>query len=364
MELERIKRFFECLIPVTACNLKCSYCYIIQRDRRKMKMADLKYTPQQIGTALTVDRLGGVCYFSICGAGETTLQPEIADIVYHIMKHGHYVNITTNGTIGTKIDEILKRNREYISRLHFAFSFHYVELVRLNLLDKFFENIQKVKDAGASFLVQINLCDEYLPHLDEIKRLCIKHVGAMPQVAATRKEETGLRKIELLTKLTEKEYIEAGSTFESPLFNFTMQNFNVRRHEFCYAGDWSGNLDLSTGILRRCYCSYVRQDIFKNPDEPIHFLAIGNMCGSAFCMNSSHFMSLGVIPTIETPTYTELRNREDAGWYQDEMRNALAGKLNETNEEYGLLKKVGANIIGLADNSVRLVVQAIRRRKK
>ena len=75
-------------------------------------------------------------------------------------------------------------------------------------------------------------------------------------------------------------------------------------------------------------------------------------------------MSLGVIPTIETPTYTELRNREDAGWYQDEMRNALAGKLNETNEEYGLLKKVGANIIGLADNSVRLVVQAIRRRKK
>lgn len=134
--------------------------------------------------------------------------------------------------------------------------------MRLNLLEKFFENIQKVKDAGASFMVQINLCDEYVPYLDEIKRLCIENVGAMPQVAATRKEETGLRKIELLTQRTKEEYIDAGATFDSPLFDFTMKNFNVRRHEFCYAGDWSGNLDLSTGILRRCYCSYLRQDIF------------------------------------------------------------------------------------------------------
>jgi len=362
--LEKIKRFFECLIPVTACNLKCSYCYVIQRNLRHMKTAKLKYAPEQIGAALTVERLGGVCYFSICGAGETTLQPEIADIVYHIMRHGHYVNITTNGTVGKKIEEILIRNRDYATRLHCAFSFHYLELVRLNLLDKFFENIQKVKDAGASFLVQLNLCDEYLPHLDEIKRLCIENVGAMPQVAATRKEENGLRKIELMTELSQGEYVEVGKTFDSPLFDFTMKNFNIRRHEFCYAGDWSGNLDLSTGILRRCYCSYMRQDILKKPDESIRFLAIGNMCGSAFCMNSSHFMSLGVIPKIETPTYAELRNREDPGWYQNEMRVVLSGKLGDENEQYGALKRIGANIVGLADNGVRLAVQAVRKRKK
>ena len=61
--MEKIKRFFECLIPVTACNLKCSYCYVIQRDRRQMKMAEMRYTPEQIGAALTAERLGGVCYF-------------------------------------------------------------------------------------------------------------------------------------------------------------------------------------------------------------------------------------------------------------------------------------------------------------
>lgn len=27
-----IKRFVECLLPVTACNLKCSYCYVIQKS--------------------------------------------------------------------------------------------------------------------------------------------------------------------------------------------------------------------------------------------------------------------------------------------------------------------------------------------
>ena len=66
-----IKRFVECLLPVTACNLKCSYCYVIQRNNRKMQQAVLKYTPEQIDRAMSKDRWG-VTYFSICGAGETT----------------------------------------------------------------------------------------------------------------------------------------------------------------------------------------------------------------------------------------------------------------------------------------------------
>lgn len=57
--MDTIKRFFECLIPVTACNLKCSYCYVIQRNNRKHEIARLKYTPEQIGRALRQERLGG-----------------------------------------------------------------------------------------------------------------------------------------------------------------------------------------------------------------------------------------------------------------------------------------------------------------
>lgn len=350
--MQKIKRFFECLIPVTACNMKCSYCYVIQRDNRKNKMAELKYSPSQIGQALAMERLGGVCYFSICGAGETTLQSEIDEIVYKILEQGHFVNITTNGTVTVQLKKIIEKAKPYISRLHFAFSFHYLELIRIQKMDCFFDNVRMVREAGASFMVQFNMCDEYVPYLDEMEKLCLENIGAKPQIAATRKEEVGLQKIELLSEYSEQEYYELGKNFESPLFDFTMKNFNVKRKEFCYAGDWTGILDLSTGIMRRCYSSYIFQDIFKNPNEPIRFLAMGHSCGSPFCMNSSHFMSLGVIPSVDTPTYAQLRER-DANWYSKDMHEFLSCKLSENNDEYGVAKKIESSLVGVADSCIR-----------
>ena len=328
-------------------------------------MAKLKYTPQQIGEALNKKRLGGTCYFSICGAGETTMQKELEDIVYHILKQGHFVNITTNGTLEKRLQSIIEKNKEYIDHLHFSFSFHYLELQKLNLLDKFFDNINMVKKAGASILVQVNLCDEYLPYLDEMSKICIERTGAKPQLAATRKEENSeLEKIELLTNMSIDEYKKIGEQFDSPLFEFTMQNFNVKRKEFCYAGDWSGILDLSTGIMRRCYSSYIYQDIFKNPREKINFIAMGKSCRSPFCMNSSHFMSLGIIPNICTPTYAELRNRKSANWYNNTMNSFLNGKLENNNLKYGFWKKCKSCVVGKVDNSIRFVYRKYRHLSK
>lgn len=362
--MEGIKRFFECLLPETVCNMKCSYCYVIQRDNRKMKLANLKYSPEQIGAALTKERLGGTCYFSICGAGETTAQPEIAEIAFRILEQGHFVNITTNGSLTSSLKNIVERCEPYINHMQFAFSLHYLELLRMHMLDVFFENVRMIRKSGASFLVQLNLCDEYIPYLDEIKEVCKKEIGAYPQIAATREEETGLRKIKLLTEHTAEEYYQLGSSFQSPLFDFTMKNFNVKRKEFCYAGDWTGQIDLATGIYRRCYCSYLRQDIFADPSEPIKFLAVGNGCGSPFCMNSSHFLSLGAIPELNTPTYVKLRNREEADWYSPEMEKFLSSKLAECNQEYTSIKKVYSNFIGVLDNSIRMGAQVYRMVKK
>ncbi len=363
--MDKIKRFFECLIPITACNLRCSYCYVIQRENRKNKVANLKYTPEEIGKALTKKRLGGLCYFSICGAGETTMQPQLEDIVYNILKQGHYVNITTNGTLGKRIKAILTKNIKYVSHLHFSFSFHYLELKKYKLLDEFFKNINMVKDSGASILAQFNMCDEYIPYLEEMKKLCVENTGAMPQIAATRKEENSqLEKIELLTKLSSEDYKKQGDSFKSPLFEFTMKNFNVKRNEFCYAGDWTGILDLSTGIMRRCYSSYIYQDIFKNPNEKINFIAIGKHCKSPFCMNSSHFMSLGVIPEIKTPTYAELRNRKEAKWYSETMLKFLNSKLQESNEKYSKINKLKSTLIGRYDNTIRYFYRKYKNLKK
>lgn len=66
--MAKIKRFFECLVPVSVCNLECPYCYIIQEDRRKMTLADMPYSPEHIARALRPERVGGTCFISICGA--------------------------------------------------------------------------------------------------------------------------------------------------------------------------------------------------------------------------------------------------------------------------------------------------------
>ena len=341
----KIKRFIECLIPVTACNLKCNYCYIIQRDKRQMDIPNLKYPINQIKKALTIERFGGRCYFSICGAGETLIPDYVINIVKAILENGHFVNITTNGTLNQRFDELCNLEEDLRRRLNISFSFHYLELLRVNKLDDFFNNINKIKEKGISFVLQLNLCDEYMPYIEEIKEICKKRVGAFPQIAATRKEKSKLKKIELLTEKTEEEYIEIGKQFSSPLFDFTMENFNKKRKEFCYAGDWSFVLNLQTGMLNKCYTVPLGQNIFEDINAPIKFEAVGKNCPSEFCFNSSHFISFGVIPELNVPTYGELRNRKEANWYQsEEIKQAFNSRLVESNTEYGRLKKIRINL--------------------
>lgn len=334
--MEKIKYFFECLIPITACNIKCHYCYVVQRDNRKMKMADMKYSPEYIGKALSRDRLGGVAYFSLCGAGETMMQKELPELMMALLKEGHYVNVTTNGTITKafkKITEIIPR--ELLKHVQFSFSLHLLELKRLNFVDKFFDNINYVKSLGCSFLVQINLCDEYEPLFDEIKKLCRERVGALPQVAATRDERNLSKDIRLYTHHSRKEYEALGREFKSPLFDFTMKNFMVKRHEYCYAGKWGGSLNIATGDFKPCYASPITINLYKDIDKPIKFHSVGHHCLSPFCMNSSHFISFGIIPEYASPTYFELRNRKTnkgGNWISDDMRQVMSQKLYDNRE--------------------------------
>ncbi|MBQ9729567.1 MAG: radical SAM protein [Clostridia bacterium] len=337
--MEKIKRFIECLLPVTACNLMCDYCYVIQENNRKNEIPKLNYTPQQIRSALTVERLGGICYISICGAGETLLPKYSVDIVHELLQEGHFVNITTNGTLTQRFEEFCSFEPNLLSHLHFAFSLHFIELKDKGLLQTFFDNVKRVRQAGCSFVVQINLYDGYLPYLDEIKRLCLDNLGALPQVAATRDESNS--NFVLLTNLSKENYAMNGDSFDSPLFTFTMENFMVKRKEFCYAGDWSFLLNLQTGIMRKCYANGDNPvNIFENPNDPIPFCAVGKNCKNKYCVNSSHFMSLGVIPSKNVPSYAQLRNRESANWYTPTMNSFLNGKLEASNKKYSLMKKL------------------------
>jgi organic radical activating enzyme len=343
-----ITTFIECLIPITACNMKCHYCYVAQRGQNKATLPKMKYSPETIGKALSKNRLKGNAYISMCGAGETLLVREITEILFAILKEGHYANITTNGTISEKFDEIINViPKHLLEHLHFSFSLHYLELLRLNKLDHFFKNVKRIRENGCSFIIQINLCDEYEPFLEEIKEIVFAHTNAYPQVAATRDELNLKKDVRLYTKHTQLEYENIGKSFASPLFQYTMKNFMVKRKEFCYAGNWSYVLNMETGILKPCYASREKQNIFKNIYKPIKLHTVGNHCGSAFCMNSSHFMAWGVIPELEHPTYADLRNRncQDASsWYSKTMLTTLNQNLETNNKPYTPLKKTKTNI--------------------
>ena len=325
-----MRRFLECLIPLTACNLKCSYCYVIQESRRKNEMTSFQYAPEYIGKALSAERLGGACLISMTASGETFLAKELPEITKEILKQGHFVNITTNGTLTKQMANLMRETEGMHSRLHISFSFHYLELKNKNLLDVFFDNIRTVREAGCSILLQINLCDDYMPYWDEIKRLSVEHVGAYPQVALTRLEKKD--GFEVLTKKSFSEYVEIGREMNSPLFEFTCKNFNVKRCEFCYAGLWSAKLNLATGEMTGCYGNGVHQNILKDLTKPIKWIPIGNNCYAKYCFNSSHFLSQGVIPEImPQPSYGELRNREEANWYTSEMKAFLYEQFEQTN---------------------------------
>lgn len=336
---DKIKCFVECALPTTVCNLKCSYCWVDQAKILRDKLNDFDFPVEQIVQALSIKRFGGKCLFSLCAFGETLLQKNLTELVAGLIRNGHYVNLTTNGTVSIKFNELLEACKENISHLHFSFSFHYIELKKKDLINVFFDNIDKVRKAGASFLLQINLVDEYIPYIDDIKKMCIERVGALPQAALTRDQ---IESMKICSALDKEEYYKTGKRFNSPLFEITYKNFNVKRNEFCYAGAWSFVLDMKTGILKQCYSSPFAQNIFINTETSIVRKPIGYHCTSCYCVNSSHFMALGVIPTIKTPTYACLRNRKTifGSWMSEDFYNFTNQKLSKCNLKKYYYKRI------------------------
>ncbi|MBO4780379.1 MAG: hypothetical protein J5497_07065, partial [Selenomonadaceae bacterium] len=315
-------RFVECLVPITHCNLCCEYCYVIQGGRRDSATPKFRRTPQEIGLAFKPSRWGAEKLFvSFCGRGETFLCKEITDIVINTLLQGNFVNVTNNGTITSAIEKLIGLPDDLASRLVFAFSLHYKELQKRNLLNVFAENVKKVAASKASFTVQLNLYDGYLDCLEQIKSFCTENFGALPQLALTRDQRRGM---EVYSSADFETYRKYGAEFSSPMFEFACDNFLVNRAKnFCYAGENSWRLDLATGELRRCYFEQPCFNAYDDLEQEIPLRAVGQHCGSNYCVNAIHFMALGNIPKINCPSYAELRDRPEAGWYKQTMKHAL-----------------------------------------
>lgn len=343
--MDSIKRYIECYVPVTSCTLRCHYCYITHHRLFNAELPKFNYSPQHVKKALSRERLGGTCLINLCGGGETLLPPEIIDYIKALLEEGHYVMVVTNATVSKRFDEIAKFPAELTKRLFFKFSYHYLELKRKNLLDRFFANIKKVRDAGCSFTLEATPSDEWIPYIDEMKQVAIDNVGAVCHITIAR-DERDPEKLPILTSLPRKEYEKKWKVFNSPLFDYKLTIFEQKRREFCYAGDWSFYLNLATGTMTQCYNTHYTQNIFEDINKPIKFLAIGKYCKEHHCYNGHSFIVLGNIPCLQSPTYAELRNRicnDGSEWLKPEMKHFMNTKLWQSNKEYSPLKKMATN---------------------
>ena len=343
--MDSIKRFIDCYVPVTGCTLRCHYCYITQHRLFDAKLPKFKYTPEHVRKALSRERLGGTCLINLCGGGETLLPPEVPAYAKALLEEGHYVMIVTNATVDKRFDEIAAFPPELTKRLFFKFSYHYMELKKRNLLDRFFSNIRKVRDAGCSFTLEATPSDELIPYINEMKQAAIDNVGAINHITVGRDERDPVR-LPILTSMSKDEYKRTWESFNSSFFDYKMSIFEIKRKEFCYAGDWSFYLNLATGIMTQCYCSYYSQNIFEDPKKPIRFKAIGNNCNQHHCYNGHAFLVLGNIPELKAPTYGEIRNRtcaDGSEWLKPEMKHFMSTRLYQSNKEYSPFEKFLTN---------------------
>lgn len=347
-KMQGVKRFISIYIPVTTCTLRCHYCYITHHRIFDGPLPKFKYSAEQVRKALSIKRLGGVCLINVCGGGETLLPPMVLEYVKALLEEGHYVMIVTNATVSKRFEEIATFPKELTNRLFFKFSYHYLQFKERNLFDTFFSNIKKVRDAGCSFTLEITPSDELIPFIDDACELAIKELGATPHITVAR-DERQPDKLPILSDLSRADYKKIWSVFNSSLFDYKMSIFEVKRKEFCYAGDWSFLVNAVTGMMTQCYGGRNLGNIFDNPDKPIPFCAVGNMCSQHHCYNGHAFLVIGDIPELKDglPTYADLRNRITADgdeWLKPDMKNFMSTRLWDNNKEYSENRKRNVNL--------------------
>lgn len=338
--MDKLKRFIDIFIPTETCNLRCNYCYITQNRKFNGKLFEFDHSIEELKKAFSAERLGGVCLINFCAGGETLLTPIMTDIIRALLECGHYLMIVTNGTVSKRFDELSKLPKDLKNKLFIKFSFHYLELKKSNLLDVFVKNVKLMKDNGISFTVELAASDDYIPYQDEIIELCENQFNGKPHITILRDDrKTGL---DLLSKFNMTELTDKWKKFDSQLFEFRKKIWQVRRKEFCYAGDWSFCVDLKTGNITKCFGDKSIGNIFEY-DKPIKFECVGTNCKYPYCYAGHAFLALGVIPELDIGNFDELRDRNLAKWLSPEMKNMMHQKLKDNNKELSSLKKIIIN---------------------
>lgn len=349
--METIARFVNIHVPVTSCTFRCHYCFITTHRLFSAELPKFKYTPAQFRAGLSLARMGGIASLNFCGGGETLLPPEMPDYFRELLEEGHFVSVVTNGTVFRAFDEIAKFPPEFLERMFFKFSYHHFELEKRNLAQRYFDNVKRMRDLGCSFTLEITPNDELIPHIDEVKETCMREVGAWPHVTVARDERV-MSKLPILTNLSREDFVKTWSTFDSELFRLKMSVFEKRIPSFCYAGDWSFYLNMGTGIMTQCYCSFISQNIIADPEKPIRFLPMGHHCSLPHCYNAHVFVPYGILPKVVDSYYDLERNRvcaDGSEWLKPRFKAFMHQRLCDNHAAYSALRRLAVD----AEISVR-----------
>lgn len=327
-------------IPLSICNFRCHYCYIAQRPVHFQGVQpEMKYTPEQVAYALRQERIGGPCFMNFCAAGETFLVKDLEKYVKALCLEGHYAEVVTNLSVTNVLDDFLKWDKDLLKHLEFKCSFHYLELKKKGLLDRFAINVRKIWSAGASANIEITPSDELIPYIEEVKKFSIENFGALPHLTIARNDNTN--GIDRLTKLPLNEYNEIWSQFNSDFWSFKSSIFGKKQTEFCYAGAWSAYINLATGETLACYCKPKLGNVFEHPETPFPEEPVGK-CPIAHCYNGHALMTMGLIPGCYETSYGAIRDRQKAdgsNWLQPELRSFFDEKLVDSNKEWSSFRK-------------------------
>lgn len=355
-----IKHFLECYIPMSNCNFECEYCYVRQWGKNNsFSQIKLQYSDEIIQKAFAQERWSGQILISLCAIGETTLSTDLFRLVSILLSLGHIVSITSNGTVTKELIKYCNLPEEHRERLHFNLSFHYLELIKKNLLETFTNNFHMLRNSNISVTIKFNYADCYYPYINEIKEYCLSNFGGIPAVAPVR-DESDHSSIHYLTN--RKNYLEEGKLFGSKEWDFMIKYLNKRIKKFCYAGVWSHALNIYTGELSSCYCAhYNYYNIYKKPEEKIPEKPVGKNCKSAFCANADFFIGFGCVPTIKTPTFKELRNSSNANWYSKQIEEALSTKFYKVNKKLPASVKAKLNAKTLLLKCKRIAKKILRK---
>lgn len=349
-------------IPMSICNFRCQYCYLAQRDEHYQGLQPkMRYSPEEVAKALSVDRIGGECLMNFCADGETLLTKDIDVYIKKLVQEGHYAEIVTNLTVTKVLDKILEWDKDLLKRVEFKCSFHFLELKRKKLLDCFAENVKKIWRAGASANIEITPSDDLIPFIDEVKDFSMRNFNALPQLSIARNDRSS--GIEYLTNLSISEYDKVWSQFHSNFWEFKKTLFGIKRKEFCYAGGWSLYIDLTTGLCRQCYCGLSLGNVFANPGKPFPSLPIGK-CKIAHCYNGHALLSTGLIPNLQTPGYGDLRDRDcvdGSNWLQPELKHFFNTKLIGSNKEICIMRKMECIIMYYPRDYMKRVINRLKK---